>query len=838
MIPTKITMRNFLRYADSTLVLEELGSPLLIVGRNGAGKSTLLHALTWALWEKTPTGLPSEKLVRWGASDMEVSCEFLQDNQRYRVRRTYSKVRGNKRDTASFVLLEVQDGNSWNELGSGSAKATQPAINTLLKLDYPLFATAAYLAQRSRYDFASADPAERTQLLASILGLDFFEQLAALAKTEAQLLEVEGRGIELRLQSAGEQLGALEAAPEQLKEAGNKLTALKGEVSTQTKTQAALQETLTLARSRFALQTQEEARTQSAHARLAAAQAEVVRLQEKTLQIQQRLEEANTRSELAATHTSALNEFERLSQLRDRYFAAREQAAATLRDARDLQVAYVAEVERVTTLEKLAQTAAVERETLTRKIAEIDEKLSELDAAESTLAQVRANLESTQEELQKAHALVGEITAQGRALTESISQLADAQRCPTCLQDLAGSVRDDVLTHVRVEQDTLREKFVSESAKLRTLTQSGAEATASASALEKRLQTRRVLTPQRQDVATKRSRLDEQVTNVESARAALAKRKVPPTVVEAEDAPEVRAVGFDANVYERMRAEVARTKEAFEIYSGRVGLETQLEAIAIELSARESDVKREQAFLDEVRPLETVDITNYEERAAIAANTFALLQEEVRNQERLCATLESDSVRLNDLKKTYAVTKEQQVKVTTRKELAAELVKTCGKKGVPWMIVRRVLPELEEEANEVLGMLSDGQLAVEFCTEEELKNGALRQTMRIDVLAEGHRQDYDACSAGQAFKVTFALRIALSRLLARRAGAKLQVLCIDEGFGTQDEESRPRLVEAIKAVAPLFARILVITHFPEIKEAFPHRLEVVSDESGSRLEVA
>jgi DNA repair exonuclease SbcCD ATPase subunit len=92
-------------------------------------------------------------------------------------------------------------------------------------------------------------------------------------------------------------------------------------------------------------------------------------------------------------------------------------------------------------------------------------------------------------------------------------------------------------------------------------------------------------------------------------------------------------------------------------------------------------------------------------------------------------------------------------------------------------------------------------------------------------------------SGGEQFRVNFALRVALSKLLARRAGAQLQTLVIDEGFGALDASGRERLVEAINAVQPDFERILVITHLDELKDAFPARIDVTKTESGSQIVV-
>jgi len=60
---------------------------------------------------------------------------------------------------------------------------------------------------------------------------------------------------------------------------------------------------------------------------------------------------------------------------------------------------------------------------------------------------------------------------------------------------------------------------------------------------------------------------------------------------------------------------------------------------------------------------------------------------------------------------------------------------------------------------------------------------------------------------------------------------------IDEGFGSQDAEGRQRLIEAINMAGGDFAKILVITHMEELKDAFPARIEVTKTPRGSQVEV-
>ena len=107
------------------------------------------------------------------------------------------------------------------------------------------------------------------------------------------------------------------------------------------------------------------------------------------------------------------------------------------------------------------------------------------------------------------------------------------------------------------------------------------------------------------------------------------------------------------------------------------------------------------------------------------------------------------------------------------------------------------------------------------------------ETLDIFISDEVGERNYDMFSGGERFRVDFALRIALSKLLAWRAGAPLPTLFIDEGFGTQDAEGRDRILDVIKAIEDRFERILVITHLDEVKEAFPVRIEVTRSNAGS-----
>jgi exonuclease SbcC len=149
------------------------------------------------------------------------------------------------------------------------------------------------------------------------------------------------------------------------------------------------------------------------------------------------------------------------------------------------------------------------------------------------------------------------------------------------------------------------------------------------------------------------------------------------------------------------------------------------------------------------------------------------------------------------------------------------------------MIIETVVPDLERAANELLTRMSEGRLNVRIETQRSLQTGELREALDILISDELGTRPYELYSGGEAFRINFAVRVALARLLARRAGAQLRCLFVDEGFGTQDAHGREQLVAAITSIQDDFDRILVITHIEELKESFPARLEVRKTAEGS-----
>ncbi|WGT67451.1 exonuclease subunit SbcC [cyanobacterium endosymbiont of Epithemia clementina EcSB] len=216
------------------------------------------------------------------------------------------------------------------------------------------------------------------------------------------------------------------------------------------------------------------------------------------------------------------------------------------------------------------------------------------------------------------------------------------------------------------------------------------------------------------------------------------------------------------------------------------------------------------------------------------------LDELLANQGRL----EQSISQLESVKQQFTDDKKQLKDIYRKYRVYTELAQAFGKNGIQALMIENILPQLEAETNQILARLTDNQLHIQFFTQRKGRSGSSRKktTKVIDTLdilisdSQGTRS-YETYSGGEAFRINFSIRLALAKLLAQQAGTSLQMLIVDEGFGTQDAQGCEQLVAAINAIASDFSCILSVTHMPRFKEAFQCRIEVYKDNQGSQLEL-
>ena len=309
---------------------------------------------------------------------------------------------------------------------------------------------------------------------------------------------------------------------------------------------------------------------------------------------------------------------------------------------------------------------------------------------------------------------------------------------------------------------------------------------------------------------------------------------------------EARALGYDAAAHEAARRAEHSARSAEDEMRALEQARASLAPLERQVAERQDQITVEAATL-------AAQESDYHQARARYESGAANLPD-VNQAEREVMELQTDSNRLRMelgmARQSVAVLdnqRERKAKLLARREsFSAQaaryktLERAFSKDGVPALLIEQALPELEAQANLILDRLSAGSMSVHFETQRVFKDKSRddrRETLDIIISDAAGAREYELFSGGEAFRVNFAIRLALSRVLAQRAGARLQTLVIDEGFGSQDAQGRQRLIEAINQVSAEFAKILVITHMEELKEAFPARIEVEKGLSGSQVRV-
>ena len=299
---------------------------------------------------------------------------------------------------------------------------------------------------------------------------------------------------------------------------------------------------------------------------------------------------------------------------------------------------------------------------------------------------------------------------------------------------------------------------------------------------------------------------------------------------------QITALGFDHARLKSIREQLSELSEA------RQDLVRMEEAMAArpEYGRQVEKLEKEIRHTAEKREKKRQDRQSYMNALSgkpAVEEALAERRQEQHQMQQKWGTLQAEIGKVEEKLEQIEHSKRERDAARVRKRSAQEeeviyghLQKAFSRRGIPSLIIEQSVNEIEHRANQLLGRLSDGRMHIQIQMLVEKLTGGTRETLEIRVSDElGAYRPYETYSGGEAFRINFALRIALSQLLAARSGVPVRTLVIDEGFGTQDEQGIGSVVDAITEVRRDFEKILIITHLEEVKDAFEVRIEVAKD---------
>lgn len=786
----ELRLKNYRRFRSAAL---ELPDGLIgVVGRNGVGKSSLLESVLWCLFGHDVLRTSKDLLKHQAAAvgeDVEACIVFELDGVAHEVSR---KLRGRAQQPEASVsvggqALVAPGPNSWDQANR--------FLERLLGFDRAAFESTVIAKQGDLAALSDLRPASRKKLLLGMLGVERIEEAIATCRARARLLEArvsEGR------------------------------RALEGRSSLEAERAVAASE---LSRAEATLQS-----LTSAIEALALKQSEARTLAEARLELRLRDQELRLRLQgLQGRLESGWQQRSRLAAERQ-LLAERQAAAGRLRDRLEGLGDLDAERERLSEARHLAErhaelgrrlaALARRRQELAPQAAPLDLNGDAPEALRGELARLQAAMEEAIQQAAHAHAESRLAEAELRRSHDGPLHAGPEDPCPVCRRPF-GSTLVAIQKDWEAQRLELERRRAAAQERARNEDAARAVVQTRAAAVQERLRGTELRLATMQAAASELARVEAEAGSLAPQREPLGAEAPTPEQVSA----------LEAAVRERdaLRLDLARAEEAAARLPRLIDEDRILRSQEAEIqSAREAAT----------RELQTIGyLSGSWEQAQGEADAAARLLE--RSQREAIQWRERADARRREVARCDESLAALAARSAEVEALASELSvldALAGPRGDLGLLcefkthlIGRIRPSLARAASDLLRVMTRGRYS----------------ELALDDEYGGHLYDGSAAhplvrfSGGEVDIVNLALRLAVSELVANARGrSRLQFVALDEVFGSQDEERRQSVLDALHSLAPVFRQILVVTHLEDVRERLEHVLRVEDGGDGTSRLVA
>jgi exonuclease SbcC len=825
-----------------------------LCGDNGNGKSAIFDALTWALWGKS-RAKSDDDLIHLGQSEMEIELEFISGEHRYRVIRKHVKRPSQSRAGHTVLELQIASDGVFKPISGNSLQETQHKIIGLLNLDYETFKNSAFLRQGHADEFSIKHPGERKKILANILGLSHYDDLEQRAKDLANDKEIEADKLESAIAEIKLQLAHKADYENEVERAQQEINQLEQ----RKKAEEAVISTLRGQKEFLEVKREQLSNTET---HISEIKKELERWQQRAKEHQAMIAEYERLLAERVTIEKAYSDFIEIKRLSDEFNQKLSQLLTVRESISKLEKVIRQAAEALNVDRKVIQTRLADKEAKSARIPQLEEALAEASKHLTELTKSEETMATKRKQAQQIVSRISYLESVSTRLNTDIAELNEKRkllaqgdaRCPLCETDLGADGRQRIESKLASETKekikiykSTNEDLTKNRAELRALEN---ELTERESVISKKRTTRLSQPSLIEKELAEAKQADKELTQEKSKLEELEQRlSTKDYAVQEHQAlvqleTEEKKLEYDKKRHEQLRQQLAEVQK--------------YEALKQQLDEATKAIDREKAALAEAEQIVSnrgaVIEADLEKIATLRAETVALPDivgklaktEEahrflLENERQLRDKLAAAKERLRHLAELELtkLDKEKSLRhILDEERIYRELAEAFGKKGVQALLIEQAIPEIEIEANQLLAKMTDNRMSLALETQRETKKGDTIETLDIKIADELGTRNYEMYSGGEVFRIDLALRIALSRLLVRRAGASLPILIIDEGFGTQDTSGRERLVEAIISIQDDFEKIFVITHLEELKDRFPVLINVTKTANGSMISIS
>ncbi|GLC26067.1 AAA family ATPase [Roseisolibacter agri] len=784
-----LRMVNFRQHADSALTF---GSGLTgIIGANGSGKTTVLEAIAWALYGNAAARgtRDSIRFVRaQPRAAVRVELEFDLAGHRYRV------VRGL---TSAELYLDGAAAPIANSI-TGVGELLQRRLG----MTRSEFFNTYFTGQKELNVMAAMGPSERAQFLSRVLGYERLRAAQNLARERRKLVVAEQAGLRAGMPDA-------DAVWRQLSEAESRLAAAR-----------------TLAEATERRRDESSARLARVAPEWERAQGERERLQEILGELrvaegeeQALLREMDRAGRELADVAGARADLERLAQrlaplptLRETLARLDELATAEgRREAlRDSERALVEDLSRLDERRtRLASAADFERETL----AQLEVRRTESEAAQAEHDRERTAWVRDQQEAQTKREALRAQFADVQQQRDQLEKLGPESPCPTCTRPLGASFQTVL--------DSLDEQLATLFSTGKYFRSRVEELEAEPAAVTQLGQRRRALATEVQQLERRLAKCQAAVQELAQIDRELGQRRERLDAVRA-DLAEL-PTGYDAARHALVRdevAELAPLEQQKARAEALVSREAQTQAVRDRVTAALAQVRDRIAALGERR----LGVAITEEQYAELRGAHERAEAEARAAELAAVQAHGEARGAREALETAETARRELAKVQARldalqaeKRLHDELDRAYSDLRTDLNFQLR--PELSELASQFLDDLTDARYS------------AMELDDQYNVVVQEDGVPKPVISGGEEDLANLVLRLAISQMIADRAGQSFSLLILDEVFGSLDETRRANVVELLRRLHDRFEQVIVITHIEDVREGLDQVIRVRYDEA-------
>ena len=847
-IPRKIKITNYRSYTEAEFDFSEI-KMAMVNGPNGVGKSSLfMDAICDCLYEQTR----QEEIGGWvreGTKSGSIEFEFSMGENIYRVIRTRTRS-----GRGTLALQQLKDGE-WVNQSDTTMKLTQDKIELLLGMDCTTFCSIALIRQDAYGLFLDASSDRRMEVLSSLLGLDIYSRLEALAKEKISGIRKQIDELKVKINLLNEKITEKPAYEARMGELAQELEKFQQQLQSSNALLEAEKEKMTLynsMRERLDKVTEEYSDTKKEIQKQLEGKENAVNELKTAREAVKLLDEASAAETAVKAARFAIEKFDddyheycgldvEISILEDQISKSKENQRVMCSE-RDVLKTII--------LEEDAITAAVEEnKAIVKSLEEISTKRHDLSIAQAELTEAKNKYESRmlvfkgridtlQSQIKSADEKAAMIENSGCPIGDKAqcSFLADAVKSKDSLPEL-----QDELKAVQEIKEAEGETLLAMVNQLKAKVDSFGDILQEEKNLKQRQAELKPLVDKASDLNTAKALFDKYTEDINSLEEEINANETALGIKRQEQ----RELESNAEAYKAAEAAVEKHLPMAEKLTECLLAQQKCEALERQINGIDETVavleEKKDKLTDEMNDLNT-KLSEYDDtKISTLTQQISEINSLIENTNMQRGIVQK---RLDDIEEA-----EDNAKVC-RADIAAwsiementfkVLQQAFSLDGIPYMIIRNIVPEIISRSNDILASMTGGKMAVDIRTERQLKSNK-KVVNSLDVWISsmtGENRPYQSHSGGEKVKIALAVTLGLADVKARRVGVQLGMLFIDEP-PFLDEDGTEAYADALMNMANRNPdmRILAISHDPTMKARFEQNITVTGGENGSTVSI-